>query len=236
MSFNQQNNMRLGSQTQQFQNLQNQSEGNAQNYDFLTSTSQLNQKLGTGIHSKTQTYINNNFHSDNALLTKTQQFQTSNITQRNPTLKQQQTQEQKQQLLINQAFIKYDQGNKNYLTKLEFKCAFIYLTGMKPSKDDMLLNLSQNTLNLKGNQSSSAGKLLSTQYQSQNEMIEQAWILMDGKERGFITIRDYYEQYDKCMPLFADRDVAIEMFMEIDSDRDGKLTYKDFYEAIMFEL
>lgn len=38
---------------------------------------------------------------------------------------------------IQRAFHKYDVDRKNYLTKLEFKCAFIYLTGMKPSKQDM---------------------------------------------------------------------------------------------------
>ena len=38
---------------------------------------------------------------------------------------------------IQRAFCKYDADRKNYLTKLEFKCAFIYLTGMKPSKQDM---------------------------------------------------------------------------------------------------
>ena len=38
---------------------------------------------------------------------------------------------------IQQAFFKYDADHKQYLTKLEFKCSFIYLTGMKPSKQDM---------------------------------------------------------------------------------------------------
>ncbi len=38
---------------------------------------------------------------------------------------------------IHQSFFKYDADRKHYLTKLEFKCAFIYLTGMKPSKQDM---------------------------------------------------------------------------------------------------
>ena len=38
---------------------------------------------------------------------------------------------------IQKAFYKYDADRKQYLTKLEFKCAFIYLTGMKPSKQDM---------------------------------------------------------------------------------------------------
>ena len=38
---------------------------------------------------------------------------------------------------IEQAFVKYDPDGKGFLTKTEFKCAFIFLTGMKPSKSDM---------------------------------------------------------------------------------------------------
>ncbi len=59
---------------------------------------------------------------------------------------------------------------------------------------------------------------------------------MGGKSKGFIGLKDYYEQYDQYMPQIMDRDVAIEVFQEIDAVRDGKLTYKDFYEAMLFEL
>ena len=38
---------------------------------------------------------------------------------------------------MEQAFAKYDSDMKGYLTKTEFKCAFIFLIGMKPSKKDM---------------------------------------------------------------------------------------------------
>ena len=38
---------------------------------------------------------------------------------------------------IEQAFAKYDTERKGFLNKTEFKCAFIFLTGMKPSKSDM---------------------------------------------------------------------------------------------------
>ena len=38
---------------------------------------------------------------------------------------------------IDQAFARYDAGTKGFLTKTEFKCGFIFLTGMKPSGRDM---------------------------------------------------------------------------------------------------
>jgi len=42
--------------------------------------------------------------------------------------------------------------------------------------------------------------------------IEEAWTMIEGKEKGYITIKDYYEKYDRFMPILADRNVAIELF------------------------
>ena len=42
--------------------------------------------------------------------------------------------------------------------------------------------------------------------------------------------------FDTCMPKCFDRDLAFEMFREIDSDRDNRLSYKDFYECMKFQL
>ena len=38
---------------------------------------------------------------------------------------------------IEQAFARYDSEAVGFLTKTQFKCAFIFLTGMKPSRRDM---------------------------------------------------------------------------------------------------
>ena len=38
---------------------------------------------------------------------------------------------------LEQAFAKYDGHGKGFLDKTEFKCAFIFLTGFKPSRQDM---------------------------------------------------------------------------------------------------
>ena len=43
----------------------------------------------------------------------------------------------KQSANLVRAYRKYDADQKGYLTKLEFKCAFIFLTGLQPSKQDM---------------------------------------------------------------------------------------------------
>ena len=38
------------------------------------------------------------------------------------------------------------------------------------------------------------------------------------------------------MPRLFDREVALEVFQELDSDRDGRLSFKDFKDALIFEL
>ena len=45
----------------------------------------------------------------------------------------------KQTANLERAFRKYDADQKGYLNKLEFKCAFIFLTGLQPSKQDMVV-------------------------------------------------------------------------------------------------
>ena len=38
---------------------------------------------------------------------------------------------------VDKAFAKYDRAGKGFLDKTEFKCAFIFLMGMKPSRKDL---------------------------------------------------------------------------------------------------
>ena len=66
--------------------------------------------------------------------------------------------------------------------------------------------------------------------------ISEKWALLGGKDKGFLTMKDYYEMFDRYMPKGFDRDLALELFSELDSDKDGKLTYKDFHDTLLFEL
>ena len=57
---------------------------------------------------------------------------------------------------------------------------------------------------------------------------------MGGQPKGYITMQDFFDNFDKAMPKCFDRDLALELFRELDSDRDGKLTYKDFSDSLKF--
>lgn len=60
--------------------------------------------------------------------------------------------------------------------------------------------------------------------------------MLGGKTKGYLTIKDYYEMFDKYMPRSFDRDLALELFSELDADKDGKMSYKDFHDTMLFEL
>ena len=68
----------------------------------------------------------------------------------------------------------------------------------------------------------------------QEPTVEALWQKIGGDKKGFVSLNEMINLFDKNMPHCFDRDLAFEMFRELDSDRDGRLTYKDFYEAIKF--
>lgn len=51
-----------------------------------------------------------------------------------------------------------------------------------------------------------------------------------------MSLEEMLSMFDKNMPKAFCRDLAYEMMREIDSDRDGRITFKDFYECIKFQL
>ena len=65
---------------------------------------------------------------------------------------------------------------------------------------------------------------------------EQLWAIIGGDKKGYLTLEELTKLFDKAMPRSFDRDLAFEMFREIDSDKDGRLSYKDFYECMKFQL
>lgn len=130
------------------------------------------------------------------------------------------------------AFSKY--APEGHLDKTGFKCAFILLTGFKPSKDDVKLACDSLPFSLH----QKAFVDLMTAYLSKigQPSVEQLWQKIGGDKKGFITIQELHSAFDSQMPKCFDRDVAFELFRELDSDRDGRLSYKDFYECIKFQL
>ena len=66
------------------------------------------------------------------------------------------------------------------------------------------------------------------------QQIETAWQTLGGKDKGFIDISDFHSHFKQSMPSCFDADLALEMFREVDSDKDGKISYKDFNDSMRF--
>ena len=48
---------------------------------------------------------------------------------------------------------------------------------------------------------------------------------------------DYFKIFDESMPSCFDRDIALELFKELTSDKaQGRMSFKDFNDAIKFQL
>ena len=58
--------------------------------------------------------------------------------------------------------------------------------------------------------------------------------MLGGKEKGFVSFEDFHGLFDENMPKCFDRDLAMELFRELDADKDLKLTYKDFSDCMKF--
>lgn len=72
--------------------------------------------------------------------------------------------------------------------------------------------------------------------QVQRQTPEQLWKQIGGDKKGYMSLEEMLSMFDKNMPKAFCRDLAYEMMREIDSDRDGRITFKDFYECIKFQL
>ena len=57
---------------------------------------------------------------------------------------------------------------------------------------------------------------------------------MNGASKGYIGEDDFLGAFDKAMPACFDRDIALELFRELDGDRDGKMSFKDFNDSLKF--
>lgn len=72
------------------------------------------------------------------------------------------------------------------------------------------------------------------QLEKGKKTVDEQWKLMGGDTKGYLSLQDFHELFDKSMPKQFDRDIAMEMFRELDSDKDGRMSYKDFNDCVKF--
>lgn len=132
---------------------------------------------------------------------------------------------------IKEAFYLADADNKGYLSRFDLKVAMVSLFGYKPSSfeiNDIMSKISeepqQSGITLDQFQLIASNKFKA---QDDDDQIRQIFRACDLECRGFITLDNAKRLFAQAAP-FIDMQTVERVFKEIDSDRDGRVSYKDF--------
>lgn len=125
-------------------------------------------------------------------------------------------------------------SNGKELTPEDYKVAVLELLGYKPSKYE-LSSVWTSCLGKAANQEG-AGLGLETfvsimierlKQKDENELIREVFVALDVCQRGFLTERECLAAFEQVAPQLR-KEAARQMFEEVDSDGDGRVSYRDF--------
>ncbi|XP_068718127.1 EF-hand calcium-binding domain-containing protein 11-like [Montipora capricornis] len=164
---------------------------------------------------------------------------------------------------IADAFHNADEGKKGLLTREDLKVAFVSLFGYKPSKrevDQLMINKThQQTslgMHLQGDQSltQQSSSAVSTNPQvgltldqfteiaktkilaeDIDDKIRQMFLAFDARCQGFITLDVAKKVFLQVAP-FLDPVTVERLFREVDTDRDGRVSYRDFEFMMKYNI
>lgn len=131
---------------------------------------------------------------------------------------------------IQEAFSLADVDNKGYLSRFDLKVAMVSLFGYKPSSfevDDIISKIDMSQcpgVTFDQLQLIASNKLKA---QDGDDHIRQIFRACDLECRGFITLDNAKKIFTQAAP-FMDAQTVEKGFKEIDGDRDGRVSYKDF--------
>lgn len=178
-----------------------------------------------------------------------------NFTYRTPTFKNSRKITEEKMCQIAEAFHNADEGKEGLLTREDFKVAFVSLFGYKPSRSevDRLMEIRTQpetsfSRHLQLDQSATRKSWTSPQVgitiehfieiaktkiltEDRDDEIRQIFLAFDTRCQGFITLDVAKKNFLQVAP-FLDPVTVEKLFQEADTDRDGRVSYRDF-EFIM---
>lgn len=116
----------------------------------------------------------------------------------------------------------------------DYKVAVLELLGYKPSKyevSSVWKNAKGEGLGLEAFVSLMMRRL---QQKDGSELVREVFVALDAGQRGFITESDCLKAFKEVVPQLRQERVCA-LFQEVDYDRDGKVSYRDF-EIMMNSL
>lgn len=132
------------------------------------------------------------------------------------------------------AFRNATRNGQAYLTREDYKVAVLELLGYKPSKYE--LSSVWTTCLGEAAEEEGAGLGLETfvsimmerlKQKDENELIREVFVALDVCQRGFLTEKECLAAFEQVAPQLR-KEVVREMFAEVDSDGDGRVSYRDF--------
>ena len=137
-----------------------------------------------------------------------------------------------------EAFHTADEGGKGFLNIEDLKVAIVSLFGYKPSKfevDELMSNVDMNKCHGMPLESFVAIASAKIAVQDLDDEIRQMFVAFDVKCRGFITLDNAKKIFSRIAP-FVSSDNVEKVFKEIDSDKDGRVSYRDFEFMMKFSV
>ena len=137
---------------------------------------------------------------------------------------------QEQRRYIKEAFHSADEGRKGFLNRDDLKVAIASLFGYKPSKyevNELMFSANMDKcpgLSLERFIAIASAKLVA---QDLDDEIRQMFLAFDLECRGFITVENAKKIFFTVAP-FVGKDIVEKVFMEIDSDKDERISFRDF--------
>lgn len=132
---------------------------------------------------------------------------------------------------IEQAFAFFDQEQKGYLNTHQAKCALLYLHGELPAAFKDITRRRAGEIDLRTLDDLSG--LLTPKTDA--ELVSEVFSAMDQSSQGFLTRQDFdqvCERYAKFLSPTARRD----LFAELDSNTDGRVTLRDLARCLSYAL
>ena len=139
---------------------------------------------------------------------------------------------EEQRRYIMEAFHAADQGNKGFLNREDLKVAIVSLFGYKPSKyevDELMSKAKVNTDKRLGMHLENFIAIAGAKFSAQDldDEIRQIFVAFDIECRGFITLENAKKIFFRVAP-FVGTDRVEKVFKEIDSDKDRRISFRDF--------
>lgn len=127
------------------------------------------------------------------------------------------------------AFRDADTEQKGYLTPEDYKVAVVSLLGYKPSKYEVGSVWKTHCQQGAGlPRETFQGLMLERmKQQDHNELIRQIFLTFDSHCQGFITLENCRSTFKQVVPHMDSTQIEA-FFAEVDSNSDGRVSYRDF--------